>query len=59
MSAIANKRELSKNVRELVRKSAPDIEDIESVRHSFEAVLNDMLGLECHVRIIIPAGQEA
>lgn len=59
MRAIANKRALSENVRELVRKSVPDVEDIESVRHSFEAVLSDMLGMECHVRIVIPAGQEA
>lgn len=57
MSAIANKRALSENVRELVRKSAPDVEDIESVRHSFETVLSDLLGTKCRVRITVEASE--
>ncbi|ALJ98743.1 hypothetical protein [Burkholderia thailandensis] len=59
MSAIANKRALAENVRELVRKSAPDVEDIESVRHSFETVLSDLLGAHCRVRITVAVDEVA
>ncbi|KVF08963.1 hypothetical protein WJ04_09025 [Burkholderia vietnamiensis] len=59
MSVVANKRALAENVRELVRKSAPDVEDIESVRHSFETVLSDLLGTKCHVRITVEASEAA
>ncbi|MCO1435420.1 hypothetical protein L0Z13_11745 [Burkholderia multivorans] len=59
MSAIANKRALAENVRELVRKSAPDVEDIESVRHSFETVLSALLGTKCHVRITVEVNEAA
>ncbi|MBR8147042.1 hypothetical protein [Burkholderia vietnamiensis] len=57
MSAIANKRALSENVRELVRKSAPDVDDIESARYYFEAVLSDLLGTKCHVHITVEASE--
>ncbi|MCA8326250.1 hypothetical protein [Burkholderia cepacia] len=59
MSVIANKRALVENVREFVRKSVPDVEDIESVRHSLETVLTDLLGTKCHVRITVEASEAA
>ncbi|MBN3839314.1 hypothetical protein [Burkholderia sp. Ac-20349] len=55
MSAIANKRKLVEAVHELVKKSEPDLPDMQAAAGALAQVFSDMLGID--VTLILRMGK--
>lgn len=51
MNLIVHKREFAESVHEFIKASDPDVAQVNAILEKLGAVLTDMFGVECHVRI--------
>lgn len=51
MNLIVHKRELGESVHEFIKASDPEIAQVNAILDKLSAVLTDMFGVECRVRI--------